>query len=99
MLTILGSSCALVDSFQYFTHAKGAWRIYNTSSLSITLCAHPPLPASSRAYRQSSEESVMRSSSKGEIHAGIWGMAAGVVGSLCCIGPSAAILLGLGASS
>jgi len=31
--------------------------------------------------------------------AGAWGLAAGVVGSLCCIGPSAAILLGLGASS
>jgi copper chaperone CopZ len=41
----------------------------------------------------------MHTSSKGEIHAGVWGLAAGVVGSLCCIGPSAAILLGLGASS
>jgi copper chaperone CopZ len=33
------------------------------------------------------------------IMAGAWGLAAGIVGSLCCIGPSAAILLGLGASS
>src|SRR5690349_1109759 len=31
--------------------------------------------------------------------AGAWGLAAGLVGSLCCIGPSTAILLGLGASS
>src|SRR4051812_6177935 len=28
-----------------------------------------------------------------------WGMLAGFIGSLCCIGPSAAILLGLGSSS
>jgi len=41
----------------------------------------------------------MRHSSNSEIIAGAWGLAAGVVGSLCCIGPSAAILLGLGASS
>ena len=41
----------------------------------------------------------MRHSSNSEIVAGAWGLAAGVVGSLCCIGPSAAILLGLGASS
>ena len=33
------------------------------------------------------------------IHASAWGLLAGLVGSLCCIGPSAAILLGLGASS
>lgn len=31
--------------------------------------------------------------------AGLWGMLAGLVGSLCCVGPSAAILLGMGASS
>ena len=41
----------------------------------------------------------MRHSSNRETVAGAWGLAAGVVGSLCCIGPSAAILLGLGASS
>jgi len=41
----------------------------------------------------------MRQSSNGEIRAGAWGLAAGLVGSLCCIGPSAAILLGLGSSS
>ena len=41
----------------------------------------------------------MRRSSDHEIMAGAWGLAAGIVGSLCCIGPSAAILLGLGASS
>jgi copper chaperone CopZ len=41
----------------------------------------------------------MRHSSKSGIMAGVWGLVAGVVGSLCCIGPSAAILLGLGASS
>ena len=29
----------------------------------------------------------------------MWGLLAGLVGSLCCIGPSAAILLGLGSSS
>src|SRR5215218_9674038 len=41
----------------------------------------------------------MRLSSNSEIMAGAWGLVAGIVGSLCCIGPSAAILLGLGASS
>ena len=30
---------------------------------------------------------------------GAWGLLAGAIGSLCCIGPSAAILLGLGSSS
>lgn len=30
---------------------------------------------------------------------GAWGWLAGLIGSLCCIGPSAAILLGLGSSS
>src|SRR3954447_5361825 len=33
------------------------------------------------------------------VTAGIWGLASGLVGSLCCIGPSAAVLLGLGSSS
>jgi len=37
--------------------------------------------------------------SHSEICAGAWGVAAGIVGSLCCIGPSAAVLLGLGSSS
>src|SRR3954447_13494331 len=41
----------------------------------------------------------MRHTSNSEIRAGVWGLAAGVVGSLCCIGPSAAVLLGLGSSS
>jgi len=41
----------------------------------------------------------MRHSSNSGIMAGAWGLAAGLVGSLCCIGPSAAILLGLGTSS
>jgi len=41
----------------------------------------------------------MRHSSNSGIIAGAWGLAAGLIGSLCCIGPSAAILLGLGASS
>jgi copper chaperone CopZ len=41
----------------------------------------------------------MRQASNSEIHAGAWGLAAGLVGSLCCIGPSAAVLLGLGSSS
>jgi copper chaperone CopZ len=44
-------------------------------------------------------KSAMRHRSKREIQAGAWGLVAGVVGGLCCIGPSAAILLGLGASS
>ena len=30
---------------------------------------------------------------------GLWGALAGAVGGLCCVGPSAAVLLGLGASS
>jgi copper chaperone CopZ len=30
---------------------------------------------------------------------GAWGLLAGLVGSLCCIGPTAAVLMGLGASS
>ena len=30
---------------------------------------------------------------------GIWGAVAGAVGSLCCLGPGAAVLLGLGSSS
>jgi hypothetical protein len=30
---------------------------------------------------------------------GIWGLAAGAAGSLCCLGPGAAVLLGLGSSS
>ena len=42
---------------------------------------------------------MIRRSSTHEIHAGVWGLVAGIVGSLCCVGPSAAILLGLGASS
>jgi len=41
----------------------------------------------------------MRQASNSDIRAGAWGLAAGLVGSLCCIGPSAAVLLGLGASS
>ncbi len=41
----------------------------------------------------------MHKNSGSELRAGAWGLAAGLVGSLCCIGPSAAILLGLGASS
>jgi hypothetical protein len=41
----------------------------------------------------------MRQSSHSDIRAGAWGLAAGLVGSLCCIGPSAAVFLGLGASS
>jgi copper chaperone CopZ len=41
----------------------------------------------------------MRQSSDSDIRAGAWGVAAGLVGSLCCIGPSAAVLLGLGSSS
>jgi hypothetical protein len=42
---------------------------------------------------------VIRHSSNSGIMAGAWGLASGLVGSLCCIGPSAAILLGLGSSS
>lgn len=30
---------------------------------------------------------------------GIWGLLAGALGALCCVGPSAAVLLGLGAGS
>ena len=41
----------------------------------------------------------MRHSSNSGMMAGAGGLAAGIVGSLCCIGPSAAILLGMGASS
>jgi copper chaperone CopZ len=41
----------------------------------------------------------MRNSSHIGIRAGAWGLASGVFGSLCCIGPSAAVLLGLGSSS
>src|SRR5690349_19217653 len=41
----------------------------------------------------------MRQTSTDKTYASAWGLAAGLVGSLCCIGPSAAILLGLGASS
>lgn len=41
----------------------------------------------------------MRQSSNGDIRAGAWGVVSGLVGSLCCIGPSAAVLLGLGSSS
>jgi hypothetical protein len=41
----------------------------------------------------------MRNSSHSGIMAGAWGLASGVFGSLCCIGPSAAVLLGLGSSS
>lgn len=42
---------------------------------------------------------MIRHSPDREIMAGAWGLAAGIVGSLCCIGPSAAILLGLGGSA
>ena len=42
---------------------------------------------------------AMRQPPNSGIVAGAWGFAAGLVGSLCCIGPSAAILLGLGSSS
>jgi copper chaperone CopZ len=41
----------------------------------------------------------MRHSSHSGITAGAWGLASGLFGSLCCIGPSAAVLLGLGSSS
>src|SRR5436190_19709711 len=41
----------------------------------------------------------MPNSPNSGIMASIWGLVAGIVGSLCCVGPSAAILLGLGASS
>ncbi|HEU5101962.1 MAG TPA: heavy-metal-associated domain-containing protein [Roseiflexaceae bacterium] len=41
----------------------------------------------------------MQRSSDSDIRAGSWGVAAGLVGSLCCIGPSAAVLLGLGSSA
>ena len=41
----------------------------------------------------------MRNSSNSGIMAGTWGLASGLFGSLCCIGPSAAVLLGLGSSS
>jgi len=41
----------------------------------------------------------MEQSSETAVRAGAWGLLAGLVGSLCCIGPSAAVLLGLGASS
>ncbi len=40
-----------------------------------------------------------RAAWQGPIAEGVWGALAGLVGSLCCIGPSAAILLGLGSSS
>src|SRR5262249_54859063 len=33
------------------------------------------------------------------IRSGAMGLLAGIIGSLCCLGPSAAILLGLGSSS
>jgi copper chaperone CopZ len=42
---------------------------------------------------------MMRHSSISGMIAGAWGFASGLVGSLCCIGPSAAVLLGLGSSS
>lgn len=35
----------------------------------------------------------------GAAREGAWGWIAGLIGSLCCVGPSAAILLGLGSSS
>ena len=41
----------------------------------------------------------MSQTSDSNIGAGVWGVVAGMVGSLCCIGPSAAVLLGLGTSS
>src|SRR4051812_50130642 len=41
----------------------------------------------------------MRHSSNSGITASAWGLASGLFGSLCCIGPSAAVLLGLGSSS
>ena len=41
----------------------------------------------------------MRNSPHSGIKAGIWGLVSGLFGSLCCIGPSAAVLLGLGSSS
>jgi copper chaperone CopZ len=42
---------------------------------------------------------IMRNASNSGIMAGAWGLASGLFGSLCCIGPSAAVLLGLGSSS
>jgi copper chaperone CopZ len=41
----------------------------------------------------------MRQPPNSGITAGAWGLASGLFGSLCCIGPSAAVLLGLGSSS
>lgn len=41
----------------------------------------------------------MRQPSLSAAREGAWGALAGLVGSLCCIGPSAAVLLGLGSSS
>ena len=42
---------------------------------------------------------MIRHWSNSGIRAGAWGLVSGLVGSLCCIGPSAALLLGLGSSS
>ncbi|MEO7909871.1 MAG: heavy-metal-associated domain-containing protein [Roseiflexaceae bacterium] len=41
----------------------------------------------------------MRQHANTGVMAGAWGLASGLFGSLCCIGPSAAVLLGLGSSS
>jgi len=38
-------------------------------------------------------------SSPFSIRGGVWGLLAGLAGSLCCLGPSAAVLLGLGSAS
>jgi copper chaperone CopZ len=42
---------------------------------------------------------MMHQASTSGVRAGAWGLLSGLVGSLCCIGPSAAVLLGLGSSS
>jgi hypothetical protein len=47
--------------------------------------------------RASAPGSYLRSSVS--IRASAWGLLAGLAGSLCCLGPSAAVLLGLGSSS
>jgi hypothetical protein len=62
--------------------------------------AYASLPDSSDTLQRDNRQqrfSLLHSSFS--IRSSAWGLLAGVAGSLCCLGPSAAVLLGLGSSS
>src|SRR5262245_10063684 len=58
---------------------------------------HMPLQCADFERRTLMRFSILNS--QFSIRGSAWGLLAGLAGSLCCLGPSAAVLLGLGSSS